>query len=260
MNLEDLPQYLLDNCHYNMNVFDRKKSMKDNHYIIAFMDFSGGKCSLRHLKWIDQIYQVASNLSSHGKYFIADYQDIDVINPEWKPQDFKQNKKPTIIGIDRKKNKFLMKDFKTTASLFYFVYDLYSGDLYFTEPWPNIYDGKLVKTCIADSLNLCISSIKKNIFLAIYYSNTESSEQFLQLLEEVAGDVKMFSLKMIKIDARLNYIPLEMDDKEYPILYFIPKKHKNRRIRLRSNNLKKAGIVDFITVNIQKAETDKLKK
>ncbi|KAI8129178.1 hypothetical protein CVS40_0954 [Lucilia cuprina] len=253
-----LPQYLKDNCQHYLKVFEREAFQRSNRcIIIAFMDFQNEICLPHHLKWIDRIYQVARQLTSPREYFIADFKDIDVINPTWKPQDFIKNLQlcnkatPKVFGIDLNRNKFVLKDFKTAASLFYFAYSLTNGELYISEPWPHKNDGKLVKTCIADSLNLSINSIKKDLLLAIYYSGLDYTEQFLQVLEVIAHEMEKYSVKILKIDSRLNCIPLELDNTLYPIMYFIPQKDKNKYIPFASDNFNKQDIVDFIIKNVK---------
>ncbi|XP_046804809.1 uncharacterized protein LOC111680273 [Lucilia cuprina] len=253
-----LPQYLKDNCQHYLKVFEREAFQRSNRcIIIAFMDFQNDICLAHHLKWIDRIYQVARQLTSPREYFIADFKDIDVINPSWKPQDFIKNLQlcheatPKVFGIDLNRNKFVLKDFKTAASLFYFAFSLTNGELYISEPWPHKNDGKLVKTCIADSLNLSINSIKKDLLLAIYYSGLDYTEQFLQVLEVIAHEMEKYSVKILKIDSRLNCIPLELDNTLYPIMYFIPQKDKNKHIPFASDNFNKQDIVDFIIKNVK---------
>ncbi|XP_065371180.1 uncharacterized protein LOC135963308 [Calliphora vicina] len=130
IDLKDLQQYLQDNCGPCLNVFEREtfQTCKEP-IIIAFMDFQNGKCLADHMKWIDQIYQVAINLAEQREYFIADFKDIDVINSQWKPQDFSETMAPKVFGLDSNKNKFVMKEFKNAASLFYFAYNLSAGYL-----------------------------------------------------------------------------------------------------------------------------------
>lgn len=259
LDFQNLQQYLQDNCQHYLKVFERQAFQRTNRYIIiAFMNFQNGKyLTCHHLNWIDKIYQVAINLSSPREYFIADFKDIDIINPQWKSQDFiehtltEKSNTPKVFGIDLNKNKFLLKDFKNAASLFYFAYSLTNGELYISEPWPNISDGNLIKTCIADSLNLSITLMEKNILLAIYYSNTENSDKFLKILEEIALSMQTFDLKVMKIDSRLNCIPLELDNSMYPIMYFIPQSNKNKRICYTSDHFSKQEIAEFIKQNIE---------
>lgn len=249
MDLEEIPQYLEVNCFNNVKLFDRKTSLKSNRFIIiTYMHFPNGKCLAEHLKWIDKIYQVATNISSFKEYYIADIKDIDVINPQWKAEDFIQDVtiKPKVFAIDRNKNKFALDDFKNEALLFYFAYQITCGELVYSEPWPNINDGKLVKTCIAMNLSYCITSIKRDILLGIYYSQSENTEEFLQQLEVIAKEMKQLKLKVIKIDARLNYIPLEMQTSKYPVMYFIPREDKSKRILYEGKHLDTEDILDFI--------------
>ncbi|KAM7360505.1 uncharacterized protein ACRADG_005820 [Cochliomyia hominivorax] len=233
LDFTELPRYLENNC-YKVEVFEREKLLKSKRCnVIAFMNFPSGKCLTDHLSWIDKIYQVTTNMTSCC-YYIADLKDIDIINPKWKPQDFISihDPKPKVFGIDVKQNKFALNDFKTAASLFYFAYKLCSGELLYSERWPHTYDGKLVKT-------------------SIYNSKSQNTDTFLQQLDEIAKEFKDCRLKIIKIDARLNYIPLEMDDISYPVLYFIPRKDKTKHLRFLGADGVKEEIVDFIKRNME---------
>ncbi|XP_037826948.1 uncharacterized protein LOC119614932 [Lucilia sericata] len=135
LDMNELPQYLEEKCGDCLKVFERSEFENIQNYcsILVFMDFRNDKCLAHHLKWIDQVYQVAMNLEGRN-YFIADYKDIDVINTEWKSQDFFVNTSPEsmvprVFGIDQNKNKFQMKVYKNPASLFYFGYSLGKGEL-----------------------------------------------------------------------------------------------------------------------------------
>lgn len=251
-----LQQYLQVHCQQYLKVFERQAFLRGNRYvIIAFMDFKNGKCLAEHLEKINEIYQVARKLASPREYYIADYQDIEVINCNWKPQDFTDKSssdttKLKIFGIDLNKSRFVLKDYQSPASLFYFAYSLTNGELYISESWPKINNGQLVKTCIADSLNLSINSCKQDIFLAIYYSHTENTLEFLQLLEAVAKELEKYPIKLMKIDARLNCISLEWDNTIYPTMYYIPQIDKSKKILFTKDNLNKKDIVEFIVKNI----------
>ncbi|KAI8129184.1 hypothetical protein FF38_12963 [Lucilia cuprina] len=135
LDIKELPQYLKEKCGDCLKVFQRSEleNIQNDCNILIFMDFRNDKCLTHHLKWIDQVYQVAMNLEGIN-YFIADYKDIDVINTEWKSENFKENitpesMVPRVFGIDQNKNKFQMKDFKNPATLFYFGYGLCKGEL-----------------------------------------------------------------------------------------------------------------------------------
>ncbi|XP_037826946.1 uncharacterized protein LOC119614930 [Lucilia sericata] len=142
-------------------------------------------------------------------------------------------------------------NFDSISSLYYFADSIEHGDLYYSELYPTDMDQALVKTWTADLFYSLLHSSKNHIFITLYSSLDDHTENILNLLELLAKEVKDLNVDVVKFDIKLNYVDLEYAQKKYPAFYFIPKLNKRDSRLYADNDLNLDKILDFIKINVE---------
>lgn len=250
LDYQDLSKFLQQHYGNHIKLLDRQILEKSKCFtLVIFMDFKG-KCLAQHVVWLNKIYQVAETCYSFN-IFIADFKDIDVISPHWKAEELitSAQGKPRIYGFDRSNNIYHFGNFQKPADLFYFTDDLINGDLYYSQIYPRNMEQLLVKEWTANYFKIFLKKLKKHIFITFYHSDADN-ENLFELLKQIAKDVNNLNVEVVKFDVKFNYLSLEYQQQEYPVLYFIPKNNKKDYKLFKDNNLNKESILGFIKNNI----------
>ncbi|KNC25530.1 hypothetical protein FF38_12968 [Lucilia cuprina] len=246
-----LPQFLKDKYDGCFEILDREVIEKSKKLIlIAFMNFQG-KCNPQHIEWLNKLYQLAE--VSVFKFFIADFEDIDVINTKWQMEELIESSqgKPKIYALDRLNHTYEFGNFDSILSLYYFADSIEHGDLYYSQVYPSDTQETLVKTWTADLFYSLLYSTKKHIFITFYSSLDEHAENILNLLELLAKEVKELNVELVKFDIELNYVDLEYAQKKYPAFYFISKLNKRHSLHYADNDLNFDKMLNFIKMNVE---------
>lgn len=257
LHVEELNVYIKDNFPNSIHVLDRNsfRTIKKC-IIITFMDFKGHGIKF-YLPALQNLYQVAESKYIFGvEYIIADLQDIDILYPTWYEQYMEDlqidSTIPQVYAIDRMKNARHVDPFKTAASIFYYSYHLIYSGLFHSQPVTvSETNSDKVKTCVAQNLKPSIEQSKIDVFLTIYWGTYRDSNKILNVLEEIADEATCLNVKMIKMDAKLNFVPLEYTYSKYPVHFFITRHNMNdeRTIRYISLQQSKDDIFGFIRRN-----------
>lgn len=212
-----------------------------------------------YISSLQKLCQVAQAYHGFGiEYLIADLQDLDVLYIIWYEKyikDLELDKTiPHIYAIDRMENTYKLEEFKTAASLFYYSCRL-NDTGFFHKQLRIVSDNSsssLVKSCVANNLKPLIQQSKQDIFLTIYWGTYKESFEILNILEEVALGTSNLDIKLYKMDAKLNLVPLEYNHSIYPVHFFIPHNNGDEETeRFTTPHSNKEEILEFIYRNIE---------
>lgn len=256
---KNLCHFLREKYNNTIEILDRDVLEKSKCLIfIAFMDFQG-KCLAQHIEWLNKLNQLAE-ISAY-KFFIADFEDIDVINTKWHSEDIRQLAQglPRIYVIDRLNHTYEFGNFNTIAQLYYFADSIEHGDLYYSQVYNDrsAEEGVLVKEWTADYFHNLLYNSKNYVFIIFYSSaevNREENEKLFNILTDVAQEVKDLNVDLVKYDVHHNYVDLEYTQEYYPVYYFIDKDNKkDSKILNVDYNLNKDIVLEFIKQNMEES-------
>lgn len=257
---DNLKQYLDENYPQSIRILQRQIFTLENiSYVIYFCNFQ--KNGTRYYEdTFRKIHYVASTVTGYWlHYYIADLQDIEIIFPPWYKQyidynDLKQTSMQ-VYAKDRQNFFYKTEDFKTPAQLFYYSFELERTKHFQSLPWAICRNSpEPIQLCVAHSLKIFIEKSKKHIFLTIYWSDYRRSVQILNILNEIAPEVKQENIAMFIMDAKYNSVPLEYvaPHHNYPVHFFIPKlKKPDNTRRYAKMNSSKEDILEFIRTNLR---------
>lgn len=256
--LEDLKEHLQENYPKSVQILDRQSfNSKRTASIIYFMDFKGNGVNY-YLPTLQNVYQVASARRFYNiDFIIADLQDLDVVFPTWYKKymdDLVTNRNiPQVYSVDRQKRINKVDDFKTASSLFYYCHNLnYCAGYFYSQPWSLSSHNRngAVQICVGHNLKMFIKKSKIDILLTIYWGSYKGSVKILKVLDEIAEETAELHISIVKMDAKLNYIPLEYTYHTYPVHFYIPQCQKEENtVRLVNPCQSKEDLLRFIKSN-----------
>ncbi|XP_011291356.1 uncharacterized protein LOC105261649 [Musca domestica] len=231
MDLESLEDYLFAKYPKTMKIFHNLPTTPMC-ALIFLMDFKN-KGIEYYLSYLQTIHQMAASKAFYSlDFYIGDLCQINQILPQWYCKDLEihnNGHREFFIAIDRQKwkYKFDANVLKLPSALFYYTQKIYLSTLFYSEA-PETGARQMIKMCTAHNIRHLITTSKKDIFLTIYRSDCERSSKVLEYLEEIVGqDIKEMDIRLIKIDANLNSIPIEYSWSEYPIHYYVSVSHRD---------------------------------
>uniref|UniRef100_A0A1I8QE90 Thioredoxin domain-containing protein n=1 Tax=Stomoxys calcitrans TaxID=35570 RepID=A0A1I8QE90_STOCA len=220
--------------------------------LIFFMNFQKKGVS-HYVETLRIIHQVAA-AHYFCQYFIADISDINLLLPKWYRQErmqkiYNEATRPICIAIDRQNFKYLtdFSQYKTAASLFYYSLRVYYSRLFYSQ-LPTFNYSHLIKFVTAHNIFYVLQQSKRDIFLTIHQGeNFEKSSNVLSVLEAIASEAKKLGIRLLKMDASRNTIPLEYFCQTYPANFFIPHKNKDEKtIRYPHSDYDKDNLLEFL--------------
>uniref|UniRef100_A0A1I8P6X3 Thioredoxin domain-containing protein n=1 Tax=Stomoxys calcitrans TaxID=35570 RepID=A0A1I8P6X3_STOCA len=257
LNFEGLKHYIKETFPQSLEPLDRSTFHKPKRHrcvIIYFMDFIGHGIEY-FLKHLQIIYQVAQAKYHFGvEYLIADLKDMDILYPFWYKKYLENGEidksTPHVFAIDRASRICRIQPFNSPSTLFYYSYSLVYKGFFFSQPLNAINRSNFVKTSVALNLLTSIEKSSTDILLTIYWGTYKESNKILNIIEEIAPQAHDMHVKLIVMDAKLNYVPLKFSSPKYPIHFFIPHKTaKVNTIRYSSTKQSKGELLEILKTN-----------
>ncbi|XP_046804810.1 uncharacterized protein LOC124419431 isoform X1 [Lucilia cuprina] len=259
-SFDNLEKYLTEHFDKNIKIFNREYfydfQLRRKNILLIFVSLQFRKSS-HFNKYLEKLQELQQNFKFEVEISIADYRDFDIIKQDYECDNFSYDLSADEIKIyafDIQQNIYQYDCRQHLDTLYYFLNDLCKGQLYYSQLTPEKlkHNHSLVTTCTADNLKLYVKNCKRHIGLFVYNLNYKDNDKILLALENIARNVKKSGVKILKINAVINYIPLEYRSDQYPVFYFISR-FKKRKIccTLSRNSLE---IIDFIKTNVKESE------